>query len=151
MSVSNLVNNNEDYIRDAIDKGISGDAVESTLEDVINKSEEIGKTPKQVKEAIETIVDMKKKENTKVDENYASEFVKNNSEKIESALEDGISPEEVAITLTNSTNEATNRKGKKHLSFIVKLISKMKKKELKLNKENQNKEEKGYQKILSDK
>lgn len=149
MAVSNLVNNNEELIKDAINEGISGDAVESTLEDVINKSDEVGKTPKQVKEVVETIVDMKEKENIKVDEKYASEFVKNNSDKIESALSDGITPKEVTVTLVNSTNEATNRKGKKHLNFIVKLITKMKNKELKLNKENV--QEKGYQKVLSDK
>ena len=148
MAMSNLVNNNEEYIKEAISDGISADAVESTLGDVISKFDEIGRTPKQVKEVVETIVDMKEKENTKIDERYASDFVKKNSEKIESALNDGISPKEVATTLVNSTNEATNRKGKKHLNFIVKLISKMKKKELKLNKEKENTQEKGYQRVL---
>lgn len=148
MAISNLVNNNEEYIKEAINVGISADAVESTLGDVINKSDEIGKTPKQVKEVVETIVEMKENENTKLDERYASDFVKNNSEKIESALSDGISPKEVATTLVSSTKSANNRKGKKHLSFIVKLISKMKKKELKLNKDKENTQQKGYQRVL---
>ena len=75
---------------------------------------------------------MKELENTKTNEAYASNFVKNNSEKIESALNDGISAKEITDTLVKETNE----KERKHLPFIVKLISKMKKKELKLNKEN---------------
>lgn len=147
--VSGLGSENCELLKDAINDGISGDAVESTLEDVINKTDEMGKTPKQVKEAIETIVDMKEKENTKIDESFTSDFVKENSEKITSALQEGISPKEVATTLVNSTNEATNRKGKKHLKFITKLIFKMKKKELKLSKEKENVQEKGKQKVLS--
>ena len=151
MAVSNFVRDNEELIKDAIVEGIDADAVNSTLEDVMNKSDEMGKTPKQVKETIETIVEMKEKENTKVDEQYASEFVKNNSEKITSALEDGITPKEVATSLTNSTNEATNRRGKKRLNFIVKLVSKMKKKELNLKKSKENVQEKGKQKVLTNK
>jgi len=143
-----VVAENEEYIREAITEGISADAVESTLGDVISKSDETGKTPTQVKEVVETIVDMKENENTKIDEQYASDFVKKNSEKIESALSDGISTKEIATTLVNSTNEATNKKGKKHLNFIVNLISKMKKKELKLNKDKENTQTKGYQRVL---
>ena len=148
MAVSNLVTENEELIKDAVNEGISGEAVNSTLEDVMNKSDEVGRSPKQVKEVVETIVDMKEEEVTKVDESFASEFVRQNNEKIKSALEDGISPNEVATTLVNSTKKATSRKGKRHLNFIVKLISKMKKKELRLKKDKENIQEKGYQKKL---
>lgn len=142
MAMTKFMNENEENIRGAIESGISGEAVESTLEDVVNKADEKGNT-KQIKETVETIVDMKETQNTKIDESYASNLVKNNSEKIEAAINDGITPNEVANTLINETN----KKGKTHLPFIVKLISKMKRKELKLNKEKQ--ESKGYQKIKS--
>ena len=62
MAVSNLVRDNEELIKDAIVDGIDADAVNSTLEDVMNRADEMGKTPKQVKETIETIVEMKEKE-----------------------------------------------------------------------------------------
>lgn len=148
MAISNLVKENEELIKNAITEGVSEDAVESTLEDIINKSDEIAKTPEQVKEVVETIVDMKEVQNEQIDERFASDFVKNNSTKIESALTEGITPKEVATTLVNSTNNATNRKGKRHLNFIIRLISKMKKKELKLSKEKENVQEKGHQKVL---
>ena len=147
MAISDLVAQNEELIKDAINEGISKEAVNSTLEDVINKSEEVDKIPSQVKEVVETIVDMKSEEDVKVDESYASEYVRQNNEKIKSALESGITPSEVANTLVDSTKHANSRKGKRRLNFIVKLISKMKKKELKLEKENV--QEKGYQKIIS--
>lgn len=137
--ISKLMNENSENVKEAIENGISGEAVEATLEDMINKSDGLSKTPSQIKDAVETIVDMKELENTKTNEAYASNFVKNNSEKIESALNDGISAKEITDTLVKETNE----KERKRLPFIVKLISKMKKKELKLNKENT----KGYQKV----
>lgn len=146
MSISNLINDNEEYINDAINNGIDANAVNSTVEDMINKADEIGKTPIQVKESIETIVSMKNDVDSKVDENYSSEFVKNNSSKIISALNDGITSNEVVSTLINSTNNANTKKDKKHLKFVIKLVSKMKKKELVLNK--QNVEKKSYQKKL---
>lgn len=140
MAITKLMNENEENIRGAIESGISGEAVESTLEDVINKSNELGNA-KQIRKTVETIVDMKENPNTKIDESYSSNLVKNNSEKIKAAFNDGITPKEVATTLVNETD----KKGKTHLPFIVKLISKMKKKELKLNMEKQ--DIKGYQKI----
>ena len=146
MAISNLVNNNEEYIKEALNNGIDSDAVNSTLEDIVNRSDEMGKTPEQVKEVVETIVDMKKETENVSDEQYASEFVKENNKKIESALNDGISPEEITSTLVESTNKANDRKSKSHLKFITKLISKMKKKEL--NGKKQRSMEKGRQKVL---
>ena len=132
MAMTKLMNENEENINGAIKNGISGEAVGSTLEDVVNKADEIGNA-KQIKKTVETIVDMKENNNTKVDESYASNLVKNNSEKIEAAINEGITPKEVATTLVNETNKT----GKTHLPFVVQLISKMKKRELKLNMEKQ--------------
>lgn len=139
MAVSDLINNNEEHIKDALYSGIDAEAVESTLGDVVNKVDESGKTPKQMQEMVQTIVEMKKDTVNVVDENYASDFVKNNSEKIKGALNDGISPNEIAQTLVEATDKANDRKSRKHLKFITKLISKMKVKEfsLKRKKENQ--------------
>lgn len=141
---SKLINDNEEYVKNAINNGISASAVNSTVEDMLKKSDNIGTTPNQVKESIETIADMKKDIDSKVDSQYSSELVKNKSDKIKSALNNGIEPNEIAVTLINSTNNANNNKEKKHLNFIVKLISKMKKKELILNR--QKAQEKSYQK-----
>lgn len=145
MSNSNLIKENGEYVKDAINSGISAEAVSNTVNDILKKTEEVGTTPKQVKESIETIADMKKDIDSKVDENYSSELVRNNSDKINSALSDGIEPHEVATTLINSTNNANNKSNKRKLNFIVKLISKMKKKELVLGRQKQ--DGKSYQKI----
>jgi len=148
MAVSNLINNNEEYIKDALNNGIDSDAVNATLDDMMNKSDEIGKTPEQVKEVVETIVDMKKDTPNVNDETYASNFVQENNKKIESALNDGISPNEIASTLVETTNKANDRKNKRRLKFVTKLISRMKRKEKKLNKDKENVQEKGRQRVL---
>lgn len=142
MAITKLMIENENNIRDAIENGISGEAVESTLEDVINKSDELKSNPEQIKDTVEAIVDMKEESSQKKDESYTSSYVKNNSEKIKSALNDGISPNEIATTLSDEAS----KKGKTHLPFMVKLISRMKRKELKLRKKKEN--TKAYQKLL---
>lgn len=146
MAMSNLINENEVYIKNAINEGIGPDVINSTLEDVINISDKSGKTPKQVKETVETIVKMKKKIGAVDDKRYSSSFVRENSQKIESALNEGITPNEVASTLVDFTNNVHSKEDKKHLSFTVRLISKMKKKELTLNRSNQ--QEKSYEKVM---
>ena len=145
MSVSNL---NEEYIKDAINNGIGADAVNSTLDDMLNKTSQVGSAPKQVKQVVETITQMKKDTENVVDEKYVSDFVRENNKKIESAINDGISPDEITKTLVESTNKANDRKSKKYLKFITKLISKMKVKEFRLRKEKNNQMEKGMQKVL---
>ena len=140
---SNTVNENKEYLSDAISNGVSGEAVNSALEDVVAKVEELGKTPDQLKESVEVITEMKSDLEKSNSGEYKSNLVKENSERIKSALEDGITPVEVQTTLNKSLNDTDTKKGKKHLNFIVKLISKMKKKELVLSK----KEEKGIKNI----
>ena len=128
------VNFNEENIKDALNNGIDAEAVNSTLDDMVSVSLERGKTPKQMKEVVESIVEMKKDTENVVDETYASSFVKENNQKIVSAINDGISPNEIAR--------------RKHLKFITKLISKLKVKELRLRKEKEN-SKKGMQKVLN--
>ena len=149
MATTKLMSENEENIRNAAKEGISGDAVGSTLDDVVNAVDSKGTTPSQVKDTVEAIVEMKSDTTNKTDAQFASDFVKENNEKIKSALEDGITPKEVTQTLVNSTNNSNTKKGRRHLKFIVNLISKMKKKELKLNKKNTSQKE--YQKVLTDK
>ena len=143
-----MSNLNEESIKDAIRNGINGDAVGATLEDVINKSDELGKNPRQVKNVVETIVHMKKNVNSIPDKKYASNIVKENSEKIKRALSEGIRPNEIATTLIESVQKANSRRTKSRLRFITKLIVKMKEKELKLlkNKEKDNTINTGTQK-----
>ncbi len=142
------VNFNEENIKDAISNGIDGEAVNSTLGDIVAKMDETGKNPKQAKEVVETIVEMKRDTENVVDESYASSFVRENNAKIKSAINDGITPKEIAMTLVNSTKKAKTRKSKKHLKFITNLISKMKVKEMRLKQEKENQMEKGRQKVL---
>ena len=151
MVVTKLVSENESNIKSATMEGISGEAVGATLEDVISVADSKGTTPMQVKDTVEAIVDMKSDVVNKNDESYASELFKEKSSKIESAINEGITPKEVATTLVNSTNNSNSRKGKNRLRFLVNLISKMKKKELKLKKDKENVEQKGYQKVYTDK
>lgn len=135
---------NKDILKDAISNGIDSNAVNATIGDVISYSDKINNSPKQVKDVLETIVEMKKNVNSIPDKKYASEMVRNNSERIKSALNEGISPSEIAQTLMESVEKANNRRTKSRLKFITKLIVKMKQKELVL----QNKMEKGIQKVL---
>ena len=151
MAMTKLINENEENIKSAALEGISSNAVESTLEDVVKVADSKEEVPVQLKNTVAAIVEMKSDVENQIDPNYASDFVKNNNKKINAALEEGITPKEVATTLINSTEKSNSKKGKKHLKFIVRLISKMKKKELKLNKGKENSNEKGYQKIYTDK
>ncbi len=153
MAVSKIISNNEKYLRDALSTGINREAVNSTLDDMIQKSNQIGNTPKQAKEVVESIVEMKKNTENILDESYASNFVRENNAKIKSAINDGISSEEIARTLVASAKKTNTKNEKRHLKFITKLISKMKVKELSLKrqKENENKEvemQKGRQKVF---
>lgn len=141
------VNFNEENIKDAINNGIAGEAVNSALDDMVSVSLETGKTPKQMKEVVESIVEMKTDTENVVDESYASNFVKENNQKIVSAINEGISPNEIAQTLVEATDKANDKKSRRHLKFITKLISKLKVKELRLMREKEN--SKGVQKVLN--
>ena len=140
---------NKEILKEAINSGVEADAVNSTLNDMVSKTNEKGKVPIQVKRVIETIVHMKKSVNNIPDKTYASNFVRENNEKIKAAINDGISPNEIAVTLLESTEKANDRITKRRLKFITKLIVKMKQKELTLVKQNQQTMEKGMQKIFT--
>jgi len=139
---------NKEMLKEAINSGVDAEAVNSTLNDMVSKTNEKGKVPRQVKNVIETIVHMKKDINNIPDKTYASNFVRQNSEKIKAAINDGISPNEIAVTLLESTEKANDRRTKRRLKFITKLVVKMKQKELKLLKQNDHTMEKGMQKVF---
>ena len=138
----------KEMLKEAINDGIDANAVNSTLEDIVDKASQKGKTPIQIKRVVETIVHMKKNTNNIPDKTYASNFVRENSEKIKSAINEGISPNEIASTLLESTEKANDRRTKRRLKFITKLIVKMKRKELVLRLKNEQTMEKGMQKVL---
>ena len=142
---------NNDILKDAIYTGIEGEAIKATIEDIVVKSEENNVNPIQMKKAIEEIAHMKKNINSIPDKKYASNLVKENSTRIKSALNEGISPNEIAATLMDSVQKANSRRTKSRLRFITKLITKMKQKELVLQKQNEKSMEKGRQKVLSNK
>lgn len=131
-------NLNDDRIQDAINRGVDREAVQATLESMVRNSDKLGYTPKQISEVVGLISEMKSKTNEQNDEAYLSNLVRNNSSKIKAALNDGISPGEIAVTLMNSIIS-----NPQSLSFLTKLISVMKEKEqkLKLGKET------SYQKV----
>jgi len=135
-----------EVLKEAISSGITGEAVSTTIGDIVNKTEVNGSNPIQVKRTIETIIHMKKNVNSIPDKKYASSLVSSNIEKIKSALNDGISPNEIAQTLMESVEKANSRRTKSRLKFITKLIVKIKQKELVL--QNKNQMEKGMQKVL---
>lgn len=139
----------KELLKEAINSGVDAEAVNSTLNDVVSKTNEKGRVPHQVKNVIETIVHMKKDVNNIPDKTYASNFVRENSERIKAAINDGISPNEIATTLLESTERANDRRTKRRLKFITKLVVKMKQKELKLLKQNDHTIEKGMQKIFT--
>ena len=127
----------KEMLKEAINNGIDANAIDSTLNDMVSKTNEKGRVPRQVKHVIETIVHMKKGVNNIPDKTYASNFVRENNERIKAAIKDGISPNEIATTLIESTEKANDRRTKRRLKFITKLIVKMKQKELKLLKQNE--------------
>ena len=124
------MNNDVNYdVNDAMKNGISGEAVSETIEDVMNKNN--GDVPPQFKDTVEAVADMKRDKPDTLNEEYASNLVKNNSNRIKEALKDGIEPEEVATEIAKDSMNANTTEGYKKLNFIAKLISKMKRKQRK--------------------
>ena len=75
------MNNDVNYdVNDAIKTGISGEAVTDTIEEVMNKNN--GEVPKQFKDTVEAVADMKSDKQDNFNPEYASDLVKNNSNRI---------------------------------------------------------------------
>ena len=130
---SRIMSENEENLRDAMNTGISGEAVTTTVEGMISHD---GPAPKQVGETIQTIAEMKSTTSNIPNDEYASDFVKENSEKIKAALEDGITPEEVSKTLVNQLNKSDTKSSKRKLSFIARVVSLIKEREKRLQQSN---------------
>ena len=132
--LSKTVTDNYDYIKESLENGIDSDTVNLVVNDLLDKSDTIGRTPKQVKKAIDAVVSMKSDENT-IDTSRLSNYVKENSVKIYSALNSGLSSEDIARRLMSSLENSSDKKGMEELRFVTRLVSKMKEKEL--QKENE--------------
>ena len=136
------MNNDINYdVNDAVRTGISGDAVTETISEVLDKKN--GEVPKQFKDTVEVVADMKSDKQDILNSNYASDLVKNNSNRIKEALKDGIEPQEVAVEIAKTSTTANTQEGYKKLNFITKLISIMKRKQRKKEIEKQYQEELG--------
>ena len=120
----NIVND----VNDAINTGISGETVKSTIEDMEKKE---GKTPEQFKDTVEIVAEMKSDKPDAFNPEYASELVQNNSNRIKAALNEGIEPQEISMEMTRNQKNMDTVEGRKKLNFITRLISKMKRKERK--------------------
>lgn len=132
--LSKTVTDNYNYIKKSLENGIDSDTVNSVVNDLLDKSDTIGRTPKQVKKAIDAVVSMKSDEN-KIDTSRLSNYVKENSVKIYSALNSGLSSEDISRRLMSSLENSSDKKGMEELRFVTRLVSKMKEKEL--QKENE--------------
>ena len=129
-------NNDVNYdVNDAIRTGISGEAVTDAIEEVMNKNN--GEVPKQFKDTVAAVADMKSDKQDSFNPEYASDLVKNNSNRIKEALKDGIEPQEIAVEIAKTSTSANTTEGYKKLNFITKLISKMKRKQRKKDIERQ--------------
>ena len=106
-----------EVLKEAINNGINGDAISSTIDDIVNKAEMNNSNPKQMKLTIETIIHMKKNINSIPDKKYASNLVSQNSGKIKAAINDGISPNEIAATLMEGVEKANTRRTKSRLKL----------------------------------
>ncbi len=135
--LSKTVTDNYDYIKESLENGIDSDTVNLVVNDLLDKSDTIGRTPKQVKKAIDAVVSMKSDEN-KIDTSRLSNYVKENSVKIYSALNSGLSSEDIARRLMSSLENSSDKKGMEELRFVTQLVSKMKEKELKLKLQKEN-------------
>ena len=135
--LSKTVADNYDYIKESLENGIDSDTVNLVVNDLLDKSDTIGRTPKQVKKAIDAVVSMKSDEN-KIDTSRLSNYVKENSVKIYSALNSGLSSEDIARKLMSSLENSSDKKGMEELRFVTQLVSKMKEKELKLKLQKEN-------------
>lgn len=141
------MNNDVNYdVNDAIKTGISGEAVADTIEEVLDKNN--GNVPSQFKDAVEAVAEMKSDKPDQLNPEYTSDLVKNNSNRIKEALEEGIEPEEVAVEIAKDSKVANTPEGYKKLNFITKLISKMKRKQRKKDIEKQE-EKGGIQKVYT--
>ena len=135
--LSKTVTDNYDYIKESLENGIDSDTVNLVVNDLLDKSDTIGRTPKQVKKAIDAVVSMKSDEN-KIYTSRLSNYVKENSVKIYSALNSGLSSEDIARKLMSSLENSSDKKGMEELRFVTQLVSKMKEKELKLKLQKEN-------------
>lgn len=145
MAMTRIISENENNLIDALNNGISPDAVTKTLENMIEKSNRYAKSPKQVKTVVNSLVSMKEVPNSRLDYNYQSNYVRQNSEKIKAATVDGLTPAEIRKTLTERTDNAIDKNNKDELRFTVRLVSSMKQLEKRMSMQQTN--EKSYQKI----
>ena len=142
------MNNDINYdVNDAMKTGISGEAVSDTIEEVLDKSND--NVPKQFKDTIEVVADMKSDKQESFNQEYASNLVQNNSNRIKEALKDGIEPNEVATEIAKNSMSANTPDGYKKLSFIARLISKMKRKQRKKEIQSKQQEIGGNQKVYT--
>ncbi|MDO4962880.1 MAG: hypothetical protein Q4E75_02110 [bacterium] len=141
MAMTNLVNDNEAYIKDALENGINGEAIESVINNMASSVEK----PSQIKEVVESISNMKQAPSM-YNEQFLSDFVRKNNGKIESAIKEGLTPNEIAMSLESDLKQDTYD-SKNHLKFMTRLISEIKKIELKLIREKEQAVE--YQKVYN--
>lgn len=131
-----MTEESKEFIKDALENGINGEAIESAINNLADNEKNVP----QIKQAVESISNMKQV-SSEYDETFLSEFFRKNSNRIELAIKEGLTPEEIAMSLENDLKEDTYD-SKKYLKFKATLLAKIKEKELRLTQEN------SYQKSL---
>ena len=127
---------NRDNIIDALNEGIDAKTIQDTFVLLDNKYGNLTNIPKQYKTIIEGVCAFKQDVVIQKDSNYKSSFFQNNSNKLYSAINDGISNTEIVNYFSkNDINVWDN---------TIRLLSGLKGIEKRYN----NTKESGYQKKL---
>lgn len=127
-----------DNVIDAINNGINSSTIKQTLLLLDEKYGNMEYVPKQYMMVIEDICNLKNVPGAS-NNNYSSTYFKSNGHKLDSAINDGISKEEIISFFSN--NELNNSN---HMLMFISGIKGIEKKNSVTN-------ERGYQKVLEKK
>ena len=132
----------EQLIREAMNSGISAQSIYETLSKMFGSGDLSKYTNRQIKLAIDNICDMKLNSLSVINQNYSSDLVRNNYDKIVDSLRNGISPEEIANKLIKAVKDKNISAA--DFKYLIGLIANLKKKDLKYIKNDS----KTYQKVI---
>lgn len=137
---------NQDNIKEifnsAIIEGVDGEAIASTLNELLNMLNESEITKATFREALDIIVEIKGAISSESSYQYVSHYMKENASKLIAALENGISSAEISSYLNNENIQLKND--------VVNLIATLKNMDIKIKEkqaETQKNNQEDYQKV----
>ena len=134
----------DSYLNGAMESGVANEAVISSIDSVIRKSEEVGFVPRQFGKMIKTIMDTKISVPQKINDGMASSLVKKGFGRLIAALEYGITKEEINAIISKGFVSGNEQ----DVNFITNLVAHLKKKENILTMSEQS-EKAPYQKVYT--